>query len=59
MFELLNIRDLKSLAEVVEGELKGENTQFENLTLDSRLSSKVSVFIALHGDKFDGNIYCS
>ena len=59
MFELLNIRDLKSLAEVVEGELKGENTQFENLVLDSRLSGKASVFIALHGEKFDGNIYCS
>ena len=50
---------MKSLAEVVEGELKGENTQFENLVLDSRLSGKASVFIALHGEKFDGNIYCS
>jgi len=59
LFELLNIRDLESLAEVVEGELKGENTQFENLILDSRFSDKSSVFIALHGEKFDGNIYCS
>jgi len=38
LFELLNIRDLKTLAEVVEGELKGENTQFENLVIDSRIS---------------------
>ena len=59
MFELLNIRDLKTLAEVVEGELKGENTQFENLVIDSRISGKTSVFIALHGEIFDGNIYCS
>ena len=59
MFELLNIEDLKSLARVIDGELKGENTHFQNLVLDSRLPGKRSVFIALHGEKFDGNIYCS
>jgi len=59
LFELLNIEDLESLARVIDGELKGENTHFHNLVLDSRLPSKTSVFIALHGEKFDGNIYCS
>ncbi len=59
MFELLNIRDLKSLAKVIDGELKGENTQFDNLVLDSRFPGKACVYIALRGERFDGNIYCS
>ncbi len=59
MFELLNIRDLKSLAKVIDGELKGKNIQFDNLILDSRHPGKACVYIALRGERFDGNIYCS
>jgi len=59
LFELLNIQDLKLLATIVDGELRGENTRFDTLVLDSRHSSNKSVFIALHGERFNGNVYCA
>ena len=59
MFKLIDIDDLERLAQVVDGQLIGENTTFEFLIVDSRDTRKNSVFIALHGEKFDGNIFCS
>ena len=59
MFKLIDIDDLEKLAQVVDGQLLGENTAFESLIVDSRKAQQNSVFIALHGEKFDGNVFCS
>ncbi len=59
MFKLIDIDDLEKLAQVVDGQLMGENTAFESLIVDSRKAEQNSVFIALHGEKFDGNVFCS
>ena len=59
MFKLIDIDDLEKLAQVVDGQLLGENTAFESLIVDSRKAEQNSVFIALHGEKFDGNVFCS
>ena len=59
MFKLIGINDLEKLAEVVDGQLLGENIAFETLIVDSRKARQNSVFIALHGEKFDGNVFCS
>ena len=59
MFKLIDIDDLEKLAQVVDGQLLGENTSFESLIVDSRKARQNSVFIALHGEKFDGNVFCS
>jgi len=59
LFNLIDIDDLEKLAQVVDGQLIGENTTFEFLIVDSRDTRKNSVFIALHGEKFDGNVFCS
>ena len=59
MFKLIDIDDLEKLAQVVDGQLLGENTAFESLIVDSRKARQNSVFIALHGEKFDGNVFCS
>ena len=59
MFKLIDIDDLEKLAQVVDGQLLGENTAFKSLIVDSRKAQQNSVFIALHGEKFDGNVFCS
>jgi len=59
LFKLIDIDDLEKLAQVVDGQLLGENTAFESLIVDSRKARQNSVFIALHGEKFDGNVFCS
>jgi len=59
LFKLIDIDDLEKLAQVVDGQLLGENTAFESLIVDSRKAQQNSVFIALHGEKFDGNVFCS
>jgi len=59
LFKLIDIDDLEKLAQVVDGQLLGENTAFESLIVDSRKAEQNSVFIALHGEKFDGNVFCS
>ena len=59
MFKLIDIDDLEKLAQVVDGQLMGENTTFRSLVVDSRNTQQNSVFIALHGEKFDGNVFCS
>ena len=59
MFKLIDIDDLEKLAQVVDGQLMGENTTFGSLVVDSRNTQQNSVFIALHGEKFDGNVFCS
>ena len=56
--KLIDIDDLVKLAQVVDGQLLGENIAFETLIVDSRKARQNSVFIALHGEKFDGNIFC-
>ena len=58
MFKLIGVDDLEKLAQVVDGQLMGENTNFGYLVVDSRVTKKNTVFIALHGEKFDGNIFC-
>jgi len=59
LFKLIGVDDLEKLAQVVDGQLMGENTNFGYLVVDSRVTKKNTVFIALHGEKFDGNVFCS
>ena len=58
MFEIEGIKDLKSLANVIDGELFSSNEIFTNLTVDSREACPGAVYLALKGDSYDGNIFC-
>ena len=58
MFELIDVNDLASLAKIIGGNLTGENKQFKYITTDSRTINQDSLFLALLGEKYDGNDFC-
>jgi UDP-N-acetylmuramoyl-tripeptide--D-alanyl-D-alanine ligase len=49
----------KELVEVIEGKIivEGNNKTFNSLCIDTRKLEKNNVFLALNGEKFNGNIY--
>jgi len=47
--------DLKTLAKLVGGELRGSNGQFNSISTDSRTAGFNSLFVALRGPIFNGN----
>ena len=58
MFELIDVNDLASLAKIIGGNLTGENKKFKYITTDSRRINQDSLFLALLGEKYDGNDFC-
>ena len=58
MFELIDVNDLASLAKIIDGNLTGENKRFQYITTDSRRINQDSLFLALLGEKYDGNDFC-
>jgi len=50
---------LSQVAQVLAGELVGEDIEFSAVSTDSRNISAGDLFVALHGDKFDGSQYVS
>ena len=50
---------LSQLAQVLAGELVGNDIEFSAVSTDSRAISAGDLFVALHGDKFDGSQYVS
>ena len=58
MFELIDVNDLASLAKIIGGNLIGENKRFKYITTDSRRINQDSLFLALLGDKYEGNDFC-
>ncbi len=53
------IRDLAELARVCHGRLLGDNAGFGRVSSDTRSLEPGSLFVALVGDRFDGNDYVS
>ena len=58
MFELIDVNDLASLAKIIDGNLTGENKRFQYITTDSRRINRDTLFLALFGEKYDGNDFC-
>ena len=58
MFELIDVNDLASLAKIIDGNLTGENKRFQYITTDSRRINRDTLFLALLGEKYDGNDFC-
>jgi len=58
LFELIDVNDLASLAKIIGGNLTGENKKFKYITTDSRRINQDSLFLALLGEKYDGNEFC-
>ncbi|OYY45760.1 MAG: UDP-N-acetylmuramoyl-tripeptide--D-alanyl-D-alanine ligase [Gallionellales bacterium 35-53-114] len=50
---------LSKVAQVLGGELVGQDVEFDAVSTDSRSINKGDLFVALHGDKFDGSQYVS
>lgn len=50
---------LSKVAQVLGGELVGKDIEFSAVSTDSRSIHSGDLFIALHGDKFDGSQYVS
>lgn len=50
---------LSKVAQVLGGELLGQDVEFDAVSTDSRAISAGDLFVALHGDKFDGSQYVS
>jgi UDP-N-acetylmuramoyl-tripeptide--D-alanyl-D-alanine ligase len=50
---------LSKVAQVLGGELAGQDIEFSAVSTDSRSINAGDLFIALHGDKFDGSQYVS
>jgi UDP-N-acetylmuramoyl-tripeptide--D-alanyl-D-alanine ligase len=50
---------LSQVAQVLGGELLGRDVEFAAVSTDSRAISAGDLFVALHGDKFDGSQYVS
>jgi len=48
-------RTLSAVAREVGGELVGEDSEFEGVSIDSRELESGSLFVAISGDRFDGN----
>ena len=50
---------LSKVAQVLGGELVGQDIEFDAVSTDSRSINTGDLFVALHGDKFDGSQYVS
>jgi len=50
---------LSQVAQVLAGELVGKDVEFSAVSTDSRAINAGDLFVALHGDKFDGSQYVS
>ncbi|HUX90949.1 MAG TPA: UDP-N-acetylmuramoyl-tripeptide--D-alanyl-D-alanine ligase [Gallionellaceae bacterium] len=50
---------LSQVAQVLGGELVGQDVEFSAVSTDSRSISPGDLFVALHGEKFDGSQYVS
>lgn len=50
---------LSKAAQVLGGELVGKDVEFSAVSTDSRAISTGDLFVALHGDKFDGSQFVS
>jgi UDP-N-acetylmuramoyl-tripeptide--D-alanyl-D-alanine ligase len=50
---------LSQVAQVLAGELVGADIEFRAVSTDSRAINPGDLFVALHGDKFDGSQYVS
>ncbi|MEP7260499.1 MAG: UDP-N-acetylmuramoyl-tripeptide--D-alanyl-D-alanine ligase [Usitatibacter sp.] len=49
--------DLREAARAIGGRAHGESTRFSGVTTDSRRVNAGDLFVALRGDRFDGNSY--
>ncbi|MDP6146471.1 MAG: UDP-N-acetylmuramoyl-tripeptide--D-alanyl-D-alanine ligase [Gammaproteobacteria bacterium] len=58
MFTVEGINDLKTLSDVIGGELFSNNESFTGITVDSREEVNGTVYLALKGENFDGDIFC-
>ena len=52
---MMGAMDLRQLAHVVNGSLKGENVSFSNICTDTRSLQKGDLFFVLKGDSYDAN----
>ena len=52
---MMGVMDLRQLAQVVNGAVKGENVSFSNVCTDTRALQKGDLFFALTGESFDAN----
>ena len=48
---------LSQLENILESTLTGPDISFEGISIDSRTTIRGNLFIALHGDKYDGHDY--
>ena len=58
MFVIEGMNDLKTLSDVIDGELFSNNESFTGITTDSREEVNGAVYLALKGESFDGDIFC-
>jgi len=58
LFVVEGINDLKTLSEVVGGELFSNNEHITGITTDSREEARGAVYLALKGESFNGDIFC-
>ena len=58
MFVVEGINDLKTLSEVIGGELFSNNEDITGITTDSREEVNGAVYLALKGESFDGDLFC-
>tara|TARA_B100000482_G_scaffold121221_1_gene87676 strand:- start:627 stop:2063 length:1437 start_codon:yes stop_codon:yes gene_type:complete len=58
LFAIEGINDLKTLSDVIGGELFSNNESFTGITVDSREEVNGTVYLALKGESFDGDIFC-
>lgn len=52
---MMGAMDLRQLAQVVNGSVKGDNVRFSNICTDTRSLQKGDLFFALKGECFDAN----
>ena len=57
MFVIEGINDLKTLSDVIGGELHSNNESFTGITTDSREEVNGAVYLALKGESFDAVSY--
>ena len=50
---------LQTLAEVLDGELRGDAVTISAVSTDSRALPAGALFVALKGDRFDGHDFCA
>ena len=58
MFVIEGINDLRTLSDVIGGELYSNNESFIGITTDSREEVNGGVYLALKGESFDGDVFC-